>query len=96
MNFKEMSKDDMEAYAKEHFGIDIDRRQKISSLRTQLEELQKSQGTPDDATAEILEAVATRDFVRNKKTGGIFDTTPTLAKRVEDGEFEYCAAPVRK
>lgn len=40
MKVQEMSKDQLEAYAKEHFNVDLDKREKIDSLREQVANLE--------------------------------------------------------
>lgn len=40
MKILEMSKDQLEAYAKESFGVDLDKRQKIDDLRKQVTDLE--------------------------------------------------------
>ena len=39
LNFKKMSKLELEDYAKEHFGAELDKRQKITTLRKQVQSL---------------------------------------------------------
>lgn len=39
-----MTKDEMEAYSKQHYGVDLDKRKSLDTLRAQLQELMDGHG----------------------------------------------------
>ncbi len=74
----EMGKDDLEKYAKEKFGVDIDKRKKIADLRKQVTDL-----AGDDGVAQEEEKEAAPMFLRNKLSGRVYPATPFLLKYEE-------------
>ncbi len=73
------SKDEMETFAKEMFGVDLDKRKKMDELKKEIQQLIAGK----DDTAPQVEAVDTKEvnFVKNSK-GVIFPYHPQLHKRV--------------
>ena len=103
MKIPEMSKDQLEAYAKASFGVDLDKRQKIDDLRKQVTDLESardgnSQGD-DFANSENEQEnkpdtqdklVSGISYLKNPKTGVVFVSTKALEKR---GDLIPCSAP---
>jgi len=73
----DMTKDELEAYAKEKFGVDIDKRQKIDALRKQVTALE-SDGEEKEEAEDRAPA-----FLRNKMSGRVYAVTPQLLKYEE-------------
>jgi hypothetical protein len=82
------SKDEMEAYAIEHFGVDLNKRKSAAALRDEVSELQAKAevGTvaPADKTPAETATVNEKDdrkYLLNASTGVVFPATKALEKR---------------
>ncbi len=75
---KTMTKDELEAYAKEQFGVDIDKHKKVAELRKQVSELAATGGEESGEEADDVP-----EFMRNKLSGRVYPTTPRLLKYEE-------------
>lgn len=87
---KEMTKDELEVYAKENYGVDIDKRTKIEVLHSQVAKLDvgKDDSEPSDAT-DPSEKGETQ-YLRNPKTSVVMVATKALLKR---SDLVPCPAP---
>lgn len=74
-----MNKDQLEAYAQKRFGIDIDKRKKISELREEVKVMTENSGAP----AEVVDKDDGQVIValKNPDTGLEFEPTALLLKK---------------
>jgi len=80
------SKDELEAYAKETFGVDLDKREKLDALKALVRGLQGTE-TPEQppeppTTTDTTEAPAPTEYVKNVNTGCVFHYQKQLKKRL--------------
>ena len=75
------SKDELEAYAKGMFGVDLDKRKKLDELKAQVRTLVAGGDlkTPSEDTTPTTGAPG---FVKHHKTGAVFHYQPLLKERV--------------
>ena len=74
-----MNKDQLEAYAQKEFGVDIDKRKKISQLREEVEVMADNGGVATEVADEDNGQVVVR--LRNPDTGLEFEPTALLLKK---------------
>lgn len=69
VNFDTMNKDELEEYARKHFGFELDKRRRIDDLVEQVKGLQTMKGKPKPVTSETAKKDRTPKTVRNIRTG---------------------------
>ncbi len=74
-----MNKDQLEEYAQKRFGIDIDKRKKISQLRDEVKVMTDNDGAAEEATDEGHGEVIVA--LRNPDTGLEFEPTALLLEK---------------
>ncbi len=75
------SKDELEAFAKEMFGVDLDKRKKLDELKEEVTALIAGSLDDDEPAAEPV-ASTDVEYVLNKKTKAVFHYQPHFAKRL--------------
>ncbi len=74
-----MNKDQLEGYAQKQFGIDIDKRKKISQLREEVEAMGTDKEVPVEMVDEDNGQIIVR--LRNPDTGLEFEPTALLLEK---------------
>jgi hypothetical protein len=68
-----MTKDELEKYAKDRFGVEIDKRRRIDDIVAQVESLEKNKGKPAEPDKPAARAPK---LVRNLFTGVVWPWNP--------------------
>ncbi|RDL44359.1 hypothetical protein DN730_08115 [Marinomonas piezotolerans] len=87
----QMTKDELEAYAKEKHGVDLDKREKIDDLRAKVAKLDSEISDKEvDASAVPNEDAEQVKYLKHPKTGVVMVATKALLKR---SDLQPCEAP---
>lgn len=82
-----MTKDDLAEYALGQYGVELDKRKKIETLRAEVQALGEKGAAPKAEPEAATSANAA--YLKHRKNGRVFVATPALIKR---GDMIPCDA----
>lgn len=76
---EEMNKDELEAYAREKFGKELDKRKNLDNLLKEVKKLEDGAGEQERGKKEKQEAVAR--YLKHPENGTVWESTELLRAR---------------
>lgn len=86
-------KDELEAYAREKFGVDLDKRRSIKTLKAQIQELEEGVTDGNDSGPEEDKEVSSKKEIQKEK---VLESAQSLANRIWTGQSVSLPEHVRK
>jgi len=91
------SKDELEAFARQMFNVELDKRNKLDQLKDEVRQLMNGGEPPakqdelQEAEDQFRPAASNKElrFVLNKNNNSVFHYNPRLAKRI-GVDLEFC------